>query len=474
MNDKKNRCILLVEDELSLARIYEEYLRDEPYEIIHVDTGKGALNLINSRGLDAVILDLRLPDMNGIDVLQHIQTHHPDLSVVVITAHGSINVAVQAMQLGAADFLLKPFDPERLIYTLRNTLERQKLSHIVKAFQNEFDRGEYEGFVGSSLVMQAVYKTIDAAGPSSASVFITGESGTGKEVCAEAIHVKSKRRDKPFIALNCAAIPHDLIESEIFGHVKGGFTGAVADRDGAATLANGGTLFLDEVCEMDQSLQAKLLRFIQTRTFHKVGSSSPETVDVRFVSATNKDPWSEVEGGNFREDLYFRLHVIPIALPPLRERNGDILEIAQMFLLQYSHEEGKQFRQFDTEAEMAIMQHPWPGNVRELQNTLRNAVVLNSGDTVTLDMMPQLHAASGGVRALPYGADSSRKPPAPGSNGGSGEPAGNVSIQSLWQVEKNHIQRAMDLSGGNVSRAAAMLEIGTSTLYRRLKEFEEG
>lgn len=377
MNDGTNQRILLVEDEHSLARVYEEYLREEPYDITHVDTGAGAFDALKAGPLNAVILDLRLPDMNGLEILKHIQANIPDLSVVVITAHGSINTAIEAMRLGAADFLLKPFDPERLVYTLRNTLERQKLSSIVQTFQNEFDRREYEGFIGSSLVMQAIYKTIDAAGPSSASVFITGESGTGKEVCAEALHAKSKRSDKPFIALNCAAIPHDLMESEIFGHVKGAFTGAIADRNGAATMADGGTLFLDEICEMDQSLQAKLLRFIQTGTFQKVGGSSVEKVDVRFICATNKDPWAEVEAGNFREDLYFRLHVVPIALPPLRDRDGDILEIAGAFLGQYAHEEGKGFTGFDDAAEMAIRGHRWPGNVRELQNLLRNAVVLH-------------------------------------------------------------------------------------------------
>ncbi len=475
MNDRVNQHILLVEDELSLARVYEEYLRDEPYDIVHVDTGKGALENIGSGNLDAVILDLRLPDMNGIEILKHIQANLPDLSVIVITAHGSINTAVQAMQLGAADFLLKPFDPERLIYTLRNTIERQKLSHIVQVFQNKFDRREYEGFIGSSLVMQAVYKIIDAAGPSSASVFITGESGTGKEVCAEAIHAKSKRHDKPFIALNCAAIPHDLIESEIFGHVKGAFTGAVADRDGAATMADGGTLFLDEVCEMDQGLQAKLLRFIQTGTFHKVGSSTVEKVDVRFVCATNKDPWSEVEAGNFREDLYFRLHVVPVVLPPLRERNGDIVEIAQSFLLQYAHEEDKQFHQFDPQVISAIKRHPWPGNVRELQNSLRNAVVLNTGDTVTLEMMPQLQGAPGGlddVRGAGFDAGKPLMSPSSGVDGGLSTEAAGGSIQPLWQVEQDHIKRALDMCDGNVSRAATLLEIGTSTLYRRLKEIE--
>lgn len=466
-----NQRILLVEDELSLARVYEEYLRDEPYEIVHVDTGAKALQEIGTGNLDAMVLDLRLPDMNGLEILEHVQAKVPDFSVVVITAHGSINTAVKAMQFGAADFLLKPFDPERLIYTLRNTLERQKLSTIVQTFQNAFDRREYEGFIGSSLIMQTIYKTIDAAGSSSASVFITGESGTGKEVCAEALHARSKRHDKPFIALNCAAIPHDLMESEIFGHVKGAFTGAVADRDGAASRADGGTLFLDEICEMDQGLQAKLLRFIQTGTFQKVGGSSTEKVDVRFICATNKEPWAEVEAGNFREDLYFRLHVVPIALPPLRERNGDILEIAASFLQQYAHEEGKQFSGFDAEVEDAIRRHPWPGNVRELQNTLRNAVVLNEGNVITLEMIPQLAgtATAAGKTTMP--ADQAIAPSQDGS--ATTRAVTDGTIEPLWKVEHDHIQRALEACEGNVSRAAALLEIGTSTLYRRLKELKE-
>ncbi len=472
MNELKNQRILLVEDEIALAGVYMEYLYDEPYEIDHVDTGKLALEKISAENFAAIILDLRLPDMNGLEILKHIQESEQDLSVVVITAHGSINTAVQAMQYGAADFLLKPFDPERLIYTLRNTLERQKLSNIVQVFQNEFDRREYEGFIGSSLVMQAIYKTIDAAGPSTASVFITGESGTGKEVCAEAVHNRSKRQGMPFIALNCAAIPHELIESEIFGHVKGAFTGAVSDRDGAATLANSGTLFLDEICEMDQGLQAKLLRFVQTGTFNKVGSSKAEKVDVRFICATNKDPWAEVEVGNFREDLYFRLHVVPIALPPLRDRGGDILEIARSFLLQYAHEEGKGFQGFAQDVEEAITRYSWPGNVRELQNTLRNAVVLHDGETVTGDMMPQLNVESLGTRISTLGEGGETGDAVP-SMTGAGQGASETSIRPLWQVEEDHIKRALEACKGNVSRAAAMLEIGTSTLYRRLKEIEE-
>ena len=308
--------VLLVEDDVQQAQLYEAYLSDESYDITHVETGKEALKVIDAGNVDTAILDINLPDMSGLDILDHINLNAPSVSVIVITAHGSIKTAVEAMSKGAADFLLKPFDPERFIYTVRNTIEKNKLHKIVKNYRDVYELNEFEGFVGSSLVMQAVYKTIQSASSSKASVFIMGESGTGKEVCAEAIHARSPRNGKSMIALNCASIPKDLIESEIFGHIKGAFTGAVSDRNGAATLADGGTLFLDEICEMDRAPQAKLLRFVQTGTFQKVGSSREEKIDVRFVCATNRDAWAEVEAGRFREDLYFRLHVIPIHLPP--------------------------------------------------------------------------------------------------------------------------------------------------------------
>ena len=245
----------------------------------------------------AVLLDLKLPDMDGMEVLRRLRSDGINCPVIVITAHGSLTVAVEAMRDGASDFIVKPFSADRLKVTLSNLLEKQDLEQIVQTYQETIDRRSFEGFIGSSLGMQAVYRIIEGAAASKATVFVTGESGTGKELCAQAIHNRSPRRNKPFIALNCAAIPKDLIESEIFGHVKGAFTGAVATRDGAASQANGGTLFLDEICEMDPNLQSKLLRFIQTGTLQKVGSNKPETVDIRFVCATNKNPLDEVKAG---------------------------------------------------------------------------------------------------------------------------------------------------------------------------------
>lgn len=239
-----NQTLLLVEDDPPLARVYEEYLRNEPYDITHVDKGQAALDVISSTVPDAVILDLQLPDMNGLEILKHIQDKQISTTVIVITAHGSVNTAVEAMQAGAADFVIKPFSAERLIYTLRNALERQQLTRIVETFKDDFDRHEFAGFIGSSMAMQAVYRMIENAAPSSASIFITGESGTGKEVCAQAIHDKSPRCNRSVVVLNCGAIPKDLMESEIFGHVKGAFTGALSNRDGAAKLADGSTLSL--------------------------------------------------------------------------------------------------------------------------------------------------------------------------------------------------------------------------------------
>ena len=267
MAEKQLPYVLLVEDTLSLARTYEAYLKDEAIELVHVETGAEALAVIAKRVPDALLLDLVLPDMNGIDILRDISEKELSTATIVITAHGSVNTAVDAMRYGAFDFLSKPFSADRLRVTLKNALQTRRLEEIVEIYKRDLDRREYCGFIGGSLAMQAVYRIIDSAASSKATVFISGESGTGKEVCAEAVHRQSQRVDAPFIALNCGAIPKDLMESEIFGHVKGAFTGAVANRNGAARQADGGTLFLDEICEMDLDLQTKLLRFVQTGTF---------------------------------------------------------------------------------------------------------------------------------------------------------------------------------------------------------------
>ena len=473
--------VLLVEDTPSLARVYAEYLKKECSPVITVETGAEALEQLADGVPRIVLLDLQLPDMHGMEVLKRISGQALPCAVIIITAHGSVGVAVEAMRYGAYDFLVKPFSADRLVVTVRNAMERLRLAQIVDTFEKDLGRSRYHGFIGSSLAMQAVYRIIDSAASSRATVFITGESGTGKEVCAEAIHRQSPRASMPFIAINCGAIPKDLMESEIFGHMKGSFTGAVADREGAAARANGGTLFLDEICELAPDLQTKLLRFIQTGTFTPVGGSKLEKVDLRIVCATNRDPLREVEEGRFREDLYYRLHVIPIHLPALREREDDVLEIARRCLADYAREEGKSFLRFSPEAEHALRTYHWPGNVRQVQNVVRNIVVLHDGDTVTPAMLPPpLGAPPGTATAHGNGGPgaghgpghggalpAAHPHPAPMGQPSSPQPPSPKTVKPLWEVERDAIEEAIAACDGNIPRAAALLEISASTIYRK-------
>jgi len=456
--------ILLVEDSPALARVYREYLSIDGHAVSQAATVAEALAVLRGKPADALVLDLQLPDASGIEVLKHLRTEGLSTVAVVVTANGSINAAVEAMREGAFDFIVKPVSAERLIYTVRNAVERQRLTRIVQTYR-AIDRAQFCGFTGGSLAMQAVYRTIESAANSKASIFITGESGTGKEVCAEAIHQTSNRASQPFIALNCAAIPHELMESEIFGHVRGAFTGATGDRTGAALRAHGGTLFLDEIGEMPLDLQVKLLRFVQTGSVNPVGGQTVEKVDVRFVCATNRDPLRQMQEGSFREDLFYRLHVIPIALPPLRERGGDILMLAQQFLREASVEEDKSFRGFERAAERALETYPWPGNVRQLQNAIRNAVVLNDGETITAQMLTE--ALQGQDQPAPQVPTTAQ---AAGPSGVLSRThlADAPRVRPLAEVERQAIEYALQQSENNVTRAAAMLEISPSTIYRKV------
>lgn len=480
--------ILLVEDTSVLAKTYIQYLRNEPYDITHVVNGRDAIDHLKRHVPRAILLDLQLPDISGMDVLAYVREQEIPCPVIMITAHGSINVAVDAMKAGAFDFVVKPFAAERIIVTLGNAVERQKLEDLVESYREEIDRDGFHQIIGTAPPMQAVYRIIENAADSKASIFIKGESGTGKEITAEAIHRQSKRRNKPFVALNCAAIPKDLMESEIFGHVKGAFTSAVSDREGAAAQADGGTLFLDEICEMDINLQAKLLRFIQTETFQKVGGSALEQVDVRFVCATNRDPFAEVQNGNFREDLYYRLHVIPIDLPPLRERGDDMLEIARHFLTRYAQEEGKAFTGFTDAAEEIVLAFDWPGNVREMQNVMRQIVVLNDGELVDPDMLPPpLNMDSPAPETMRPSApktaatvDAAETPAADAGSQTGPPPAGNQDmahlagkIRPMADIEREVIESAIEQCDGNIRKAAALLGISAPTIYRKKAVWDE-
>jgi two-component system repressor protein LuxO len=449
--------VLLVEDTASLAAVYAEYLRGAGYGPEHARNAEEALRLARAAPFDAALLDLRLPDGDGLSVLRALRRESPDVAVIVMTAHGSVATAVEAMRAGAADFLVKPFAAERLAVTLANALERAALKREVRDLTAGRPRSAFQGFIGAAPAMQAVYRVLETAAQSRATVFITGESGTGKELAAEAVHRLSPRHAGPFIAINCAAIPKDLIESEIFGHVRGAFTGAVADRIGAAQAADGGTLFLDELCEMDLSLQGKLLRFIQSGTFQPVGSTQARRTDVRFVCATNRDPLEEVRAGRFREDLYYRLHVVPVRLPPLRERGEDVIAIAEALLARSASEERKHFQGFSDPAKAALLAHGWPGNVRELENVVRTAVVLNEGERVEAEMLS--------LQAAP-------PPPAPPpARGGPPHPmaGGDAArlIRPLAELEREAIEHAVELCDGNIPKAAAYLGISPSTLYRK-------
>jgi DNA-binding NtrC family response regulator len=348
----------------------------------------------------------------------------------------------------------------------------------------QLDRPSYDEMIGSSLAMQAVYRTIDSAAPSDATVFITGETGTGKELVAQALHRASSRKDGNITVLNCAAIPKDLIESELFGHVKGAFTGATTDRDGAAQMAHNGTLFLDEIGEMDINLQSKLLRFLQSGSFQRVGSSKMEYSNARIICATNRDAWEDVQSGRFREDLYYRLNVIPVALPALRERGGDVIEVARSYLRKFAERDGKAFQDFDEQVQSLLMNYSWPGNIRQLQNVVRNIVVLHDGPLVTMNMMPPLEqvvAKQGQLQPLSVGggvlppANSTSAPSTPAIiqpspmpitpvNAGEG---GDDDLRPMWIIEQEMIDRALELTGGNVNKAASLLEISPSSVYRK-------
>ena len=464
--------ILIVEDSITLSKTYELYLKTLDCNLVVVATGEAAMEQLVSTRLDIILLDLKLPDMDGFEILQHIRQENLSASVIVITAHGSVATAVEAMQKGATDFLLKPFNADRLLTTMRNALEIRRLKRLVAQFADRKNKQTFQKFVGESPPMQAVYHMIEDAAPSRASVFVIGESGTGKELAADAIHQLSPRASKPLVALNCAAIPANLIESEIFGHKRGAFTGATENRQGAATRADGGTLFLDEICEMPLDLQSKLLRFIQTGQFMRVGDNLTQTVDVRFVCATNRDPWLEVENGNFREDLYYRLHVIPVTMPPLRDRGEDVIQIATVFLRQFALEENKDFKELSEDCKQRLLSHRWPGNVRELSNVIHSAVVLNNGDILEAAMLPAMSSRSVATPASLSGTALSTGVPGSGPAMVAVADMTRTSILPLEKVERSTIERALIITGGKVHEAAKHLEVNPSTLYRKLKSWK--
>lgn len=462
--------ILMVEDSPSQAKVHAAYLRPIEAEIEFADTVKTARAALAQGKFDVVLLDLKLPDGYGLDLLRE----DPDLGrrtgIIVLTGEGSVRNAVDAMQDGALDFLIKPCSGEKLCESVRSAMKRRQPVGAVAMVESakaaepapkKENRGP-SGFLGDSAVMRNVFALIEATAKSSASVFITGESGTGKELCAQAIHNSGPRRNGPLVPLNCAAIPQNLMESEIFGHRKGSFTGAFEDRGGAASEADGGSLFLDEVCEMDIGLQVKLLRFIQTGNYKRIGDTAERPTDIRFICATNRDPLEEVRAGRFREDLYYRLHVISINMPPLRERGKDIRMLAERFLRDLSGIEDKVFETFSAAALKMIESYDWPGNVRQLENLLRNVVVLNDGNVVEPGMFPPPLAGDRPGQAIVSATENADGPP----------DLATILVRPLEELEMLAIDTAIESFGGNVSRAARALDISTSTIYRKKQAWE--
>jgi DNA-binding NtrC family response regulator len=460
--------LLMVEDSLTLSAVYESYLEDERYELILAEDLASAREQWKIHQPDLVLLDVELPDGNGLELLDSSPEQKVAADVIVMTAYGSSEAAVQAVSKGAVDYLSKPFDADRLRVTIANAVKNRNLRDHVDAYAS-MERTHYCDFIGSSLPMQSIYRIIDSVAPSTATAFVVGESGTGKELTAAAIHNMSSRSGRQFHTINCGAIPAELIESELFGHVKGAFTGASGTRDGAASIADGGTLFLDEICEMDLELQKKLLRFVQTGEYQRVGGNKIEIADIRFVCATNRDPLDEVRAGRFREDLFYRLHVVPVHLPPLRERGVDIVTIANHLLEKHNGLAGKGFKAISASAKKELLSHRWPGNVRELENVIQQAVVLNDGSEITSEMLNLSVWPVDQIKSKPgqISVDGTTH-----SSGLSEHNQARMQIEPLWSVEKRTIQEAIEVCDGNVNKAAGLLEVAPSTIYRKLQTWE--
>jgi two-component system response regulator AtoC len=446
--------VLVVDDERKMRRVLQIILEQMGFESVAAETGEEALEHFDGEKIDLVLTDLKLPGMSGVDLLTRIRAQDRDVPVVVLTAHGTVQTAVAAMKNGAFDYILKPFDVEAIELVIRRALEMQRY-RVENRFLKEqiADSPAFENLIGGAPSMQHIYALVRQVAPTKTAVLITGETGTGKELVAHAIHNLSPRRDKLFVPLNCAAIPPELLESELFGHQRGAFTGAHAERAGKFEVADGGTLFLDEIGDMAYPLQAKMLRVLQAGVVERVGSNSPIHVDVRVLSSTNRDLAASIRNGTFREDLYYRLNVFHIQLPPLRERSEDIGPLAQSFLREFGEELAKGALQLAGNAQRLLMQYHWPGNVRELRNLMERAAVLCQGPQVDTDLI-RLLLPSLGTGAAP---ESSIEPMQL-------EPA-------VEEVERKLILRALGVADDNKAEAARLLGISERTLWYKLKRY---
>jgi DNA-binding NtrC family response regulator len=441
--------LLIVDDEKNIREGLAAAFKMEGYEVVTSEDGAAGWQRFDRGDIDLVITDLRMPGMSGEELQRKIGLENPELPVIILTGHGTIENAVAAMRNGAYDFLTKPVNLDHLFMLVKRALANHELSLKHKSLEYELvKKDQLKTMIGSSAVMRQVFDTISRAAPSKASILITGESGVGKELVADAIHELSTRREKPLVKVHCAAIPDTLIESELFGHEKGAFTGATSRRRGRFELAHEGTLFLDEIGEIDQNIQIKLLRVLQEKKFERVGGEETLEVDVRIVAATNKDLKTETEQGRFRDDLYFRLNVVNIHVPPLRERKDDLPLLLNAFLSEFSRENGKQIEGFNDKARLVMYNYDWPGNVRELRNCIESAVVMAKGNIITeADLPPTIRIRNdeGWIR-IPLGT-------------------------SMEDSERIIIRNTLGYFKGNKSKTAEVLGIGRKTLHRKLVDW---
>jgi two-component system response regulator PilR (NtrC family) len=447
--------ILVVDDERSMRELLHIVLRREGYTVFLAENGHAALATLEREPIDLLISDIKMPDMSGVDVLRAAKKNDPDLVGIMVTAFASTETAVEALRLGAYDYLTKPFDVEELKAKVRNALERRDLRQenvlLKKALRTA---SAFSNIVGRSKSMEAVFELIETVAPTNSTILVTGESGTGKELVARAIHAHSLRHDRAFVALNCGALPETLLESELFGHMRGAFTGAAVTKKGLLEIAEHGTVLLDEISEMSPMMQVKLLRVLQERTFRRLGGAEEITADIRVITATNCDLARLVAEGKFREDLFYRINVIPIVLPPLRERREDIPLLAEHFLVKYRDQIGKAIDAISPEAVRCLEQFDWPGNVRQLENVIERAVALERSPVIQLESLPA------DVR-LPASA------PGPGSEGGRTLPLPAEGLdlpRRLGDQEREYVAQALSQAGGRHDKAAQLLGISPRQL----------
>ncbi len=445
--------ILIVEDDAAMREMLREALEDDGYSVETAVNGRAGVERVQKGGIDLVVSDVKMPEIDGLDMLREIKAVSPSPYVITITAFGSIDTAIRAVKLGAFDYITKPFEVDQLILSVEKALAERELRSEVVRLRDEVSRSyRFENMIGKSPAMQEVFDLVRRVAGSPASVLVTGESGTGKELVAKAIHFNSQRKTRPFVAVNCAAIPDTLLESELFGYKRGAFTDARADRAGLLVEAEGGTMFLDEIAELSPALQAKLLRVLQEREIRPLGAARPERVDVRVIAATNRELDARLKDGSFREDLYYRLNVIQIQLPALRERAEDILPLAEHFLAVSAARAGKDLKGFHEVAKKALLAHRWPGNVRELENVVERAVALAETASVRLEDLPAAVRERRDAEQDTLARALARE-------------------MSLDELEREYIQRVLVAEGGNKTRAAQRLGLDRKTLYRKLEEY---